>query len=1011
MVDTRSTHGLELPELLKKKEKNDIPKLAKKQHLKIGTWNVRRGLIIRENEITNLLVTEEIDIIFLTETDIKRQNATGYKIKGYTTHIQAGENDCDMVRIIALTKENSGVEVELREDLMSDSFPSIWFEIKDKNRSKSLIGGFYRQWSSDGKLSVPKQVEQIEEFCNQINSAASPNGKMIITGDANLCSEKWLKDDYDRKSTAQPLLQCLEINGLEVQKVGLTYQSDHLLPNGILPQSALDHVYSSETIKDLVQINKNLVSSTDHLPVITTYNLDLTKVRYKHRVTKRSFKNFNPTDWNACLAQQDWSAVENSDGVNNMVSEFTTNVTQALDQIAPMKSFTIRSNHRFGLSDSTKELMKKRDHTRNSIKGAAGNEKRVLLQQYKTLRNKVTYQIRKENIDHNNNRIEEAKNESELWKVANDVLNPRKENEWKIINKDGTVVSDELEVAETFNDFFIDKIDQLKNNIDKTIVEDPLVRLKEKMKSNTKKLEFKQITQKQLTKHMKKLNKKKSSGLDGLSQENLILGSKNLVGPLTTIINQSILEGEFPQSWKEAAVTPVLKKGSSTLLANYRPVSCLPAASKVLEIVICSQLSDYLESNKLLPRNQHGFRPRRSTMTAWQEIQLDWAMKTEQDQVTGVLLWDLSAAFDTLDCEGLCEKLLLFGVQPRSVCWVRSFLTGRSQRVKIGGKISSPKNVSTGVPQGGVLSPLIFVLFVSDLQDWLAHSTAPTYADDTSTATSSSTMDETIKNMEEDANSVLRYMASNGLVANAKKTSFLLLNCKQAGTDVSIRIGSNNVVRESSATLLGIKFEDSQQWHTQIYGKGGLLSSLNSRLYIIRRLKSHLLTKSIIKVVDGLFTSKIRYGLQLYGKVRITEEDPTRAEFSAIQLIQNNLLRMLYGSKVKDKVPIKLLLDNFNMLSVNQLNAQIKLQEMWKALNIVDYPLSIELQTLNSMGVSTRAAVKGRPIEVGLSTLTQKTCVSDAIKLWNVAPLTITGSLSLYQAKKEIRSFVRKLPV
>ena len=84
---------------------------------------------------------------------------------------------------------------------------------------------------------------------------------------------------------------------------------------------------------------------------------------------------------------------------------------------------------------------------------------------------------------------------------------------------------------------------------------------------------------------------------------------------------------------------------------------------------------------------------------------------------------------------------------------------------------------------------------------------------------------------------------------------------------------------------------------------------------------------------------------------------------------------------------------------------------MCKALNIVDYPLSIELQTLNSMRVSTRAALKGRPIEVGLSTLTQKTCVSDAIKLWNVAPLTITGSLSLYQAKKEIHSFVRKLPV
>ena len=190
-------------------------------------------------------------------------------------------------------------------------------------------------------------------------------------------------------------------------------------------------------------------------------------------------------------------------------------------------------------------------------------------------------------------------------------------------------------------------------------------------------------------------------------------------------------------------------------MSNYRPVSCLPAASKVLEIVVCSQLSEYLESNNLLPSNQHGFRPRRSTMMAWQEIQLDWASKWESNLVTGVLLWDLSAAFDTLDCEGVCAKMELFGVQDRSIKWIRSFLSGRSQRVKIGDKVSAPRLVPTGVPQGGVLSPLIFVLFVSDLQDRLIHSTAPTYADDTTTGTSGYDLVETKAKLEEDANKVL----------------------------------------------------------------------------------------------------------------------------------------------------------------------------------------------------------------------------------------------------------------
>ena len=228
--------------------------------------------------------------------------------------------------------------------------------------------------------------------------------------------------------------------------------------------------------------------------------------------------------------------------------------------------------------------------TRESIKKAAKREREVLLKQYKVLRNKVTSQIRKENIDFNNNRIDKASNERELWNIANDVLNPRKESNWSITNPDGQKITDEGEVAEVFNDFFIEKVEKLKKNIDISLVEDPLVRLENRMKENKNKLEFKEITEKQLGIHLKKLNNKKSSGLDGLSQEHLILGKGNLISPLTSIINKSIQQGEFPVSWKEAVVTPVLKKGSPSQLNNYRPVSCLPAASKVLEIVICSQL-------------------------------------------------------------------------------------------------------------------------------------------------------------------------------------------------------------------------------------------------------------------------------------------------------------------------------------------------------------------------------------------------------------------------------------
>ena len=1018
-------HGMEVAKLLagdKKAEKqnshnkntqisNAETNKTKETCIRLGTWNVRRGLIRRENEIKALLQEEDLDLLFLTEADTKLINVANYKINGYRTIAPMAKDENDTIRVIAVAREEAGVEWKIREDLMSDGFPSIWLEVQDREKSGTIIGGFYRQWSNNGERSTEIQLEEIELFCNQINRAAMKNSKVIATGDANLCAERWRQDGYNKKGIASPLLQCLERNGLDIHNIGYTYQSDKVLPNGQVSQSALDHVYTSANIGDRVCAKKILKSSTDHLPVVISYNMNRNKRRFKHMVTKRSLKNFTPERWNTCLAMQDWSAVENCEEVDEMVKEFQENITSALDQIAPIKTFTVKSNYRFGLSESTKELMQKRDNTRSKIGSAEGREKGVLIKQYKLQRNKVTAQIRKENVEYNNNRIEEATNEGELWKIANDVINPNKEKEWKIKKENGEMLTEETEVAEAFNNFFINKVESLKKNIDKTLIEDPLARLKERMKNNKTTLEFKPVSHKQLKMHLKKLKKKTSSGLDGLSQKHLVMGAEILVAPLATIINKSITVGKFPQQWKEAAVLPVLKKGSSQLLNNYRPVSCLPAASKLLEIVVCSQLSDYLEANNLLPKNQHGFRPRRSTMSAWNEIQLDWADKTEKKLVTGVLLWDLSAAFDTLDCEGVCRKLELFGLQPRSVAWISSFLSGRSQRVRIGKILSSSRSVPTGVPQGGVLSPLIFVLFVSDLQDWLQHSSAPTYADDTTTGTTGTTVEETLQKMEVDAKEVLKFMASNGLVANANKTSLLILNCKPTTPTLSVTIGTDMVTRESNATLLGIRFQDNQQWSSQIHGKGGLLSALNSRIFIIRRMRSHLSNSSILKLVDGIFTSKIRYGLQLYGKVRMTEEDQQGKDFKAIQLIQNALLRVLNGTRIIDRVSTRSLLKKFNMLSVNQINAQIKLLEIWKSLKVPDYPLQLKQQGQQQSGLITRACSNGKLCEIGKSNLTQNTCISDAIRLWNKAPVSVTSSESVHTAKREIRKFVLTLPI
>ena len=206
-------------------------------------------------------------------------------------------------------------------------------------------------------------------------------------------------------------------------------------------------------------------------------------------------------------------------------------------------------------------------------------------------------------------------------------------------------------------------------------------------------------------------------------------------------------------------------------------------------------------------------------------------------------------------------------------------------------------------------------------------------------------------------------------------------------------------------------FDENQGWHTHIHGKGGLISSLNSRLFMINRLKNHLNKDALMKIIDGLFTSKLRYGLQLFGQVRRCESDPLTADLATIQKIQNKLLRSINGCRITDKICTKSLLELSNMLSVNQLNAQIKLSEMWKANFKENYPLIITKQTPGAEARTTRACTAGKLVELGNKPISQKTFVCDAIKLWNQAPICITSANSFGKAKTEIRKFVKNLPV
>ena len=205
--------------------------------------------------------------------------------------------------------------------------------------------------------------------------------------------------------------------------------------------------------------------------------------------------------------------------------------------------------------------------------------------------------------------------------------------------------------------------------------------------------------------------------------------------------------------------------------------------------------------------------------------------------------------------------------------------------------------------------------------------------------------------------------------------------------------------------------DDSLEWTSHFYGKNGVFSSLNQRLFTLRRMKNHLLPIGLRKVAESLYNSKIRYGLQMCVKIRWLDSDPTPKLLKDLQLSQNKMLRLLNGSRISDQISTSSLLTKFNMLSVNQINAQIKLSEMWKAVNDEDHPFNI---TKKDSGPDVRAmrSISNEVLTViSFSELSKKTFINDGIRAWNNAPLKIKSCSTYASAKNEIKKFVKSLPI
>ena len=475
--------------------------------------------------------------------------------------------------------------------------------------------------------------------------------------------------------------------------------------------------------------------------------------------------------------------------------------------------------------------------------------------------------IKAAKITYYKNTFDQYKNDiKNTWLTIKDIMN-RSRKDKQIPEKfdiNGNLTSNPIEIADSFNAYFntiganlARNIDSSNNTCFENFMPNPV----------PNDFVFHDISQEQIVKLIENLPHKNSRGIDELSNK-FVKKIKNVIAyPLTKLINQSIQTGIFPDNLKIAKIIPVHKKDSKTNIENYRPISLLPVISKIFEKVMLNQIHEHFKSKHLYNISQYGFREGHSTEFAVLE-NIDRVCETlEGKKLPLNIFLDLSKAFDTLDHNILIKKLQFYGIGERALKLCKSYLTDRKQCVLLNETKSELLNVRTGVPQGSILGPFLFLVYMNDFDRSSNVFKFIFYADDTSLLAALSSNSCHNESQESDINQELQnistWLKTNRLSLNIQKTKFMVFHPKnKVIPNLKLTIDNISIERVKTFTLLGITIDERLSWksHTEKISK-----KISKVVGVMTRLKNYIPYYILKTIYNSLILPHLLYGSILWG--------------------------------------------------------------------------------------------------------------------------------------------------
>lgn len=786
------------------------------RHFSAVFLNIRSAVKNLES-FHDYLLTLAIDftIIALAETWLTSDseqlcNLPGYNYHGDFRKTRVGGGVGFLVR--------SKVTFKIREDigLFNDYIESTFIEIPyscagSNTKAKALIGVIYRPPGTN----LDSFLTSLGAILSQLRVADMP---CYLMGDFNINLIN--HDSHAQTNDFLDLLYTSSFYPLINKPTRITAYSSTLIDN-IFHNSFLNNQLTGILYTDV----------SDHLPVFVMSKAGTVPSEGPNSIEYRRFNDRSIGQFREQLREFDWQELYNKVDSESAYNFFLENIQ-------------CMYNSSFPLTSKNKSPKKLKPWISLAIKKSISTKNKLYKKYHRipTLHNEIAYKTYKNNLKHliqvsrklyYNNALDEHKNNlKQTWQILKEVVGlPNKSACSKTFLINNQEVTNPNEIANSLNEYFVNVGANLASSIPHSDLNPT-----DLIDHSPSSIYLVPVVEGELLRCLSQL-KDGSAGHDCLKPTVIKQCKEFLVAPLTFIYNLSITEGCVPISLKYAYVTPVFKSGDQSLMNNYRPISVLPVFSKILERLIFNRLYSFVTSKNFLSINQYGFRRGLSTEMALIMAMDNITQAIENHEHCVGLFLDLKKAFDTVDGDLMLKKLYCYGVRGNALKWFTSYLTNRTQSVKYHNSISNKLPVRMGVPQGSILGPLLFILYINDMPSVLQNARPIIFADDTTLFVSNRDVDLALHLLQEDVDKLVLWFIANKLSLNLSKTNYMLFttNTTVRCRTLSFEINGIAIERVQNCKFLGVFFDERLSWS---YHVDHLCKKMRKNIGILKKVSS-----------------------------------------------------------------------------------------------------------------------------------------------------------------------------